>query len=638
MSILSRESLKKAAYPIGIAIALFQLYYTIGYGVLEGSLLAAIFLSFALTMIFLLHPAVKPREGRREPAFLLLLDLLLAACAIATSVYLYFNYEELQERMAYIDEVPAQAMALAYILVGLSLEATRRMTGLPLFTVAIAFFAYFLWGDHLPSLIRHNGATLENIAENMYLTGEGVYGIPIMLACSTLFAFMMFGAFLEGSNMSSIFMDLAYRLTRKSQGGPAKVSIFASALFGTISGSSAGNVYTTGVFTIPLMKKCGYQPHFAGAVEAVASTGGQIMPPVMGAAAFMMAELCGVSYLEVAKAALLPALLYYLALWVMIHFEARRRGLGLISSELVPSLRSILGRLYFLAPLAILVAVMIDGRSAAICANMATGSILLLSFLRRDTRFTLKRLFDTLYAAAASSLMVVACCAASGIVVGVINYTGIGFKFINVLTGLADGHLFIMLLLLMVTSFILGMGMPTTPAYIVVATLGAPALIRMGLAPLVAHMFCFYYAILSFITPPVCVAAYAGANIAEADPMKTGFTSMKLGVVAFIVPVMFVYEPSLLWQGSLLSSATATVTAVIGVIGLSGALQNWLLRTCTLPERLLLLIGGLSLFYPGLITDLIGFACMGFVITCQHMRNRKNPVPEAGEECALPEE
>ena len=638
MSILSRESLKKAAYPIGIAMALFQLYYTIGYGVLEGSLLAAIFLSFALTMIFLLHPAVKPREGRGEPVFLLLVDLVLAACAIATSVYLYFNYEELQERMAYIDEVPAQAVALAYILVGLSLEATRRMTGLPLFTVAIAFFAYFLWGDHLPALIRHNGATLENIAENMYLTGEGVYGIPIMLACSTLFAFMMFGAFLEGSNMSSIFMDLAYRLTRKSQGGPAKVAIFASALFGTISGSSAGNVYTTGVFTIPLMKKCGYQPHFAGAVEAVASTGGQIMPPVMGAAAFMMAELCGVSYLEVAKAALLPALLYYLALWVMIHFEARRRGLGLISSELVPSLRSILGRLYFLAPLAVLVAVMIDGRSAAICANMATGSILLLSFLRRDTRFTLKRLFDTLYAAAASSLMVVACCAASGIVVGVINYTGIGFKFINVLTGLADGHLFIMLLLLMVTSFILGMGMPTTPAYIVVATLGAPALIRMGLAPLVAHMFCFYYAILSFITPPVCVAAYAGANIAEADPMKTGFTSMKLGVVAFIVPVMFVYEPSLLWQGSLLSSATATVTAVIGVIGLSGALQNWLLRTCTLPERLLLLIGGLSLFYPGLITDLIGFACMGFVITCQHMRNRKDPVPEAGEECALPEE
>ncbi len=638
MSILSRESLKKAAYPIGIAMTLFQLYYTVGYGVLEGSLLAAIFLSFALTMIFLTQPAIKVKEGKKEPVILLLIDLILVVCSIATSVYLYFNYEVLQERMAFIDEVPQEAMALAYILVGLSLEATRRMTGLPLFTVAIVFFAYFLWGDKLPSFIRHNGATLENIAENMYLTGEGVYGIPIMLACNTLFAFMMFGAFLEGSNMSSIFMDLAYRLTRKSQGGPAKVAIFASALFGTISGSSAGNVYTTGVFTIPLMKKCGYQPHFAGAVEAVASTGGQIMPPVMGAAAFMMAEFCNVPYLEVAKAALLPAVLYYLALWVMIHFEARRRGLGLISSELVPSLRSILTRIYYLIPLVVLVVIMLDGRSAAICANMATGSILLLSFLRKDTRFTFKRFLDTLYAAASSSLMVVACCAASGIVVGVINYTGIGFKFINVLTNVADGHLFVMLVLLMITSFILGMGMPTTTAYIVVATLGAPALIKMGLAPLVAHMFCFYYAILSFITPPVCVAAYAGANIAEADPMKTGFTSMKLGVVAFVVPIMFVYEPSLLWQGDIASSITATITAIIGVIGLSGALQNWLLRSCTVPERALLLIGGLCLFYPGFITDVIGLACMGFVIVCQYIRNKKNPIPAVGEECTLPED
>ena len=638
MSILSRESLKKAAYPIGIAMTLFQLYYTVGYGVLEGSLLAAIFLSFALTMIFLTQPAIKIKEGKKEPVILLLIDLVLVICAIATSVYLYFNYEVLQERMAFIDEVPQEAMVLAYILVALSLEATRRMTGLPLFTVAIVFFAYFLWGDKLPSFIRHNGATLENIAENMYLTGEGVYGIPIMLACNTLFAFMMFGAFLEGSNMSSIFMDLAYRLTRKSQGGPAKVAIFASALFGTISGSSAGNVYTTGVFTIPLMKKCGYQPHFAGAVEAVASTGGQIMPPVMGAAAFMMAEFCSVPYLEVAKAALLPAVLYYLALWVMIHFEARRRGLGLISSELVPSLRSILTRIYYLIPLVVLVVIMLDGRSAAICANMATGSILLLSFIRKDTRFTFKRFLDTLYAAASSSLMVVACCAASGIVVGVINYTGIGFKFINVLTNVADGHLLVMLVLLMITSFILGMGMPTTPAYIVVATLGAPALIKMGLAPLVAHMFCFYYAILSFITPPVCVAAYAGANIAEADPMKTGFTSMKLGVVAFVVPIMFVYEPSLLWQGDITSSITATITAIIGVIGLSGALQNWLLRSCTVPERILLLIGGLCLFYPGFITDIIGIACMGFVIICQYIRNKKDPLPTVGEECTLPED
>lgn len=625
--LVSRDRLKKLAYPIGIGMSCFQVYFTIGYGVLEGSLLCAIFLSFALTLIFLLHPAVKLKEGQREPGVLLLVDLVLVLLSVATAVYLYINYPVLQERIAFIDGVPPAARFLAYTLVGLCLEATRRMTGLPLFTVALAFFAYFIWGDHLPAILRHNGASWENIAENMYLTGEGVYGIPLLLACNTLFAFMMFGAFLERSGMSRIFMDLAFRLTRKSQGGPAKVSIFASALFGTISGSSAGNVYTTGVFTIPLMKQCGYAPHFAGAVEAVASTGGQIMPPVMGAAAFMMAEFCGVSYLAVAKAALLPAFLYYLALWVMIHFEARRRGLGLISNDLIPSLQSILVRLYYLVPLAALVAMMADGRSAAICANTATASIILLSFFRKDTRFTVRRFLDTLYAAASTSLMVVACCAASGIVVGVINYTGIGFKFINVLTTLADGHLLVMLLLLMVTSFVLGMGMPTTPAYIVVATLGAPALIKMGLQPLVAHMFVFYYAILSFITPPVCVAAYAGANIAQANPMRTGFTSMKLGVVAFIVPLMFVYEPSLLWQGGRLSSVLATITAVIGVIGLSGALQNWLLRSCTAPERGLLMVGGLCLFYPGALTDLIGLACLGWVTTCQYARNRREPVP-----------
>ena len=638
MSILSRESLKKAAYPIGIAMALFQLYYTIGYGVLEGSLLAAIFLSFALTMIFLLHPAVKPREGRREPAFLLFVDLVLAACAIATSVYLYFNYEELQERMAYIDEVPAQAMALAYILVGLSLEATRRMTGLPLFTVAIAFFAYFLWGDHLPALIRHNGATLENIAENMYLTGEGVYGIPIMLACSTLFAFMMFGAFLEGSNMSSIFMDLAYRLTRKSQGGPAKVSIFASALFGTISGAAAGNVYTTGTFTIPLMKRCGYPAYFAGAVEAVASTGGQIMPPVMGATAFMMAELAQASYLSVCKAAILPAALFYLALFAMIHFRARKSALGYLAPELIPPARQVLRKLYYLSPLALLLIMMLNGRSITVCANAATLCIFVISFFRKETRFSVRGFFDTLAATARSSLMIVACCACSGIVVGVINHTGLGFKFINVITSVAGNNLFLMLIMLMLTGFVLGMGMPTTPAYIVVATLGAPALIKMGVAPIVAHMFVFYYAIISTITPPVCVAAYAGAAIAEAPPMKTGFMSMKLGIVAFIVPIMFVYQPALLWQGDFLTVVQASVTAVIGIVGLSAAMEGWLLRSCTRAERLILLAGGLTLFYPGSLTDLAGCACMGAVAARQYLINLRTPVPPPEAACLLPEE
>lgn len=627
MFILSRELFKKAAWPIGIGMTIFQVYFTIGYGVLEGMLQSAIFLAFALALTFLIYPAYKIPEGKREPQILLWLDVILIFLSIASAAYLYFNYNMLSERIAYVDDVPAEAIVLAFILMGLCLEATRRTTGIPLVIVCLGGLAYFIWGDYLPAAIRHNGASLENIAEVMYLTGEGIYGIPIMLACTTLFAFIMFGAFLEGSKMSSIFMDLAFRLTRKSQGGPAKVAIFASALFGTISGSSAGNVYTTGIFTIPMMKQCGYSPAFAGAVEAVASTGGQIMPPVMGAAAFMMAEFCEVPYLDVAKAAILPAILYYLALLAMIHFEARKSRLGYLDPSLVPTFGSIMSRLYYLAPLGILVALMINGRTASICANMATASIIILSFISAKTRFSLMSFLNTLYSAAASSLMVVACCAASGILVGVIAYTGIGFKFINVLTNLADGYLLIMMILLMFTCFILGMGMPTTPAYIIVATLGAPALIKMGVAPIVSHMFCFYYAILSFITPPVCVAAYAGANIAGANPLKTGFISMKLGIVAFVVPVMFIFEPSLLWQGTWLSSLTATATSIIGVIGLSAALQGWLLRNCSLLARLLLLCGGILLMYPGFLTDGVGLACMGAVFLTQFIKNRRDPLP-----------
>ena len=576
-------------------------------------------------MIFLLHPAVKPREGRGEPVFLLLVDLVLAACAIATSVYLYFNYEELQERMAYIDEVPAQAVALAYILVGLSLEATRRMTGLPLFTVAIAFFAYFLWGDHLPALIRHNGATLENIAENMYLTGEGVYGIPIMLACSTLFAFMMFGAFLEGSNMSSIFMDLAYRLTRKSQGGPAKVAIFASALFGTISGSSAGNVYTTGVFTIPLMKKCGYQPHFAGAVEAVASTGGQIMPPVMGAAAFIMADLTGLGYLPIATAAVLPALLYYLALLTMIHFEALKNNLGCMPPELVPDARAVMSRLYYLGPICILILALWMGRSVIGSAFIATLSIFILSLFRRDTRMGPRAVLDAMNISARNALMISSCCAAAGIIVGVISITGIGFKFISLITELAGNSLFLLMLFLAVTCIILGMGVPTAPAYVIVATLGAPALIKAGVPMISAHLFVFYYAILSVITPPVCVTAFAGASIAESDPMRTGFVSVKLAIVAFIIPFMFVYQPALLWQGGMTEAAVATITAIIGVIGIGGAMQGWLLTACRQWERPVLLIGGLTLIYPGTMTDLMGLALLAVIALLQLARRRPRP-------------
>ncbi len=634
----SRDMFAKPAYAIAIAMAVFQIYYTAGFGIMEGLKLSAIFVAFAMVLILLLYPPFKVAEGQKEFWLFPVIDLCLAVLAVAIAAYICINFDEIGERMRYIDPVSDAALLLGFALIVLTLEVTRRTAGLPLCIVSLAFVLYFIWGDGLPRSLSHNGASLYDIAENMYLQGEGIYGVPIQLASSTLFGFMLFGAFLERSRMSSIFMDLACLLTKGAQGGPAKVSIFASALFGTISGSSAGNVYTTGVFTIPLMKRCGYRPAFAGAVEAVASTGGQIMPPIMGAAAFMMAELAGVSYLSVAKAALLPAILYYLALFIMIHFEARKHGIGALGDDMLPQKAAIIRKLYYLLPLVVLVAMMLMGRSLSVCANAATLSIFLLSFLSAETRFTFSSFLATLVQASKSSLMVVACCACSGIIVGAINYTGIGFKFINVITSLAGSNLFLMLILLMLTSFILGMGMPTTPAYIVVATLGAPALIKAGIIPVVAHMFVFYYAILSFITPPVCVAAYAGASLAKANPMKTGFLSMKLGVVAFIVPIMFVYEPSLLLFGDVSQVAMACVTAVIGVSALSGGMQGWFLRGCNLLQRVLLTVGGLCLFFPGFYTDIVGVLCVSSVAIPQYLLNRRDPVPLPDPVCMLMED
>ena len=623
-ALLSRKMLSKIAFPIAICMTLFQFYFTIGYSILDGTSMSAIFVGFAFILIFLTIPIVHPKEGKEEPKILLCLDLFLVAATIGVVTFLVLNLPILFERMLYIDPVPEPAIWAGFILIALTFEATRRTTGLALCTVAGTFLLYLFFGDQLPRAVAHNGVTIENIVETLTIQSEGIFGIPIQTATSMLFSFMMFGAFLEKSNMSSLFMDMACRITRKSQGGAAKVAIFASALFGTISGSSAGNVYTTGVFTIPLMKRAGYTPHFAGAVEAVASTGGQIMPPVMGAAAFILAELAGVGYLDVAKAAAIPAVLYFLALYMMIHFEAKKHNLGTLDDEHIPPWSSILRRLYYFAPLMLLISLMLYGRSVAVCANAATLSIIILSFFSKETRFTFRRFLDALATAAKSSLMVVACCACSGIVVGTINFTGIGFKFINMITLIAGNSLFLMLILILLTSFIIGMGMPTTPAYIVVATLGAPALIKMGIAPIVAHLFVFYYAIISFITPPVCLAAYAAAAIAHAKPMQTGLTSMKLGIVAFIVPMVFIYEPAILAQGSTIDIVNAFATAVIGVMGVSAGLQGWYLRDCSLIEQGVLIAGGSILFYPGFYTDVIGLTILALVAIKQLIQNRND--------------
>ena len=615
---LTRKTLAPAATIMAVILCAFQIYATGGIGVLEAPVLRAGHLSMILFLAFLWIPPMKSRD----PAWVVVLDIMLALAAMAVLGYILYDLEAILNHMRYVDEISPVAMAFGTLCMLLVLEATRRLSGWPLVIVATSFIAYAMFGEYMPISMRHDPITYDRFIETMFLLTDGIYGISLSTACTMIFAFCMFGAFLEVSTMNSVFMELSCLFTRKSRGGPAKVSIFASALFGSISGSAPANVYATGVFTIPLMKRVGYRPAFAGAVEATASTGGQIMPPVMGAAAFIMADLTGQGYLAVIKAALLPAVLYYLALWIMIHFEACKYNLGTIPPEDVPDKKSVIRRLYYLLPIGLLILLLLSGRSVNFAAFGTTLFIVLLGMCAAATRFTPARFLLALKVTARNALMVSTCCACAGIVVGCITATGIGFKFINIITSLADNNLVLMMIVLMMTCIVLGMGVPTTPAYIIVATLGAPVLVKMGVPVIAAHMFVFYYAILSVVTPPVCLAAFSGAAIAEADAMRTGFIAMKLAVVAFIVPFFFVLQPSLLMQVSAMDVTQACVTSIIAMYALAGSMQGYLLITANIIERAVLLTGGLTMLYPGTITDLVGLGCLIGVLALQLARRK----------------
>lgn len=617
----SRKSVAPIASILAIVLTLFQIYSTGGFGVLPTPIQRGTHLALIMTLVFLWRPAFHYKDGK-EPLPMFLLDLCLAVLALAIGAYILLENDYIMDRLRYVDPLTEMDWFMGVACTLLVLEITRRTAGLPLVIVSVVFLIYALFGQYLPGGLRHNGIYTADLLEQLFLTTDGIYGVPLAAAAGMIYAFVMFGAFLEKANMSSLFMDLACLLTRRSQGGPAKVAIFASALFGTISGSAPANVYGTGTFTIPLMKRVGYSPAFAGAVEAVASTGGQMMPPIMGAAAFIMADLIGVGYLEIAKAALLPSLLYYLALLSMIHFEAVNKNIGRLPEDQIPTTGSVMSRMYYLLPLVILVVVMLMGRSIVSCALIGILSILVLSVFRAETRFDLKRLSGALEQAAKNALMISSCCACAGIVVAVIALTGVGYKFINFVTMLAGNSLLLLMICLMITSMILGMGVPTSPAYIIVAALGAPALVKAGVPVIAAHMFVFYYAILSAITPPVCVASFSGAAIAGANAMKTGWVSVKLGIVAFIIPFMFAYQPALMLSGDALTVARAVVTSIIGVLGLAGGMQGYFIARCRSWERILLILGGVLLIDSGSMTDVCGMALMVGIGTLQWIRGR----------------
>jgi TRAP transporter 4TM/12TM fusion protein len=603
---------------IAVTLSLFHLY-TAGFGILLALKQRAVHLGFIFTLIFLLYPTLK---HKKESKLLLTIDMILALGSIAISSYIIFNYESLVRRAGMYTQFDQFMAILAIIIV---LEGTRRALGPELPVISILFLLYAHYGQQMPGMLAHRGYSWSRIASHMYFTTEGIFGIPLGVSATYIFLFLLLGAFAKRTGLGDLFIDLALSLTGRTTGGPAKAAVVSSGLMGSISGSSVANTVTTGSFTIPLMKKVGYNSQFAAAVEASASTGGQIMPPIMGAAAFIMAEFIGVPYVTIAKAAILPAILYYITVGLMVHFEAKKQGLEGMSDDLIPKFLDVLkNRGHMIAPLIIIFYYLFKGYTPLRAAFLGIIVSYALSFLKEDTRMDLQDLLDTLREGAISALGVAAACAAVGFIVGVTTLTGLGLKFTSLTVALANGNLFFALFFTMVACTILGTGLPTTATYIVLATMAAPALTQLGVPILAAHLFVLYFGVVADLTPPAALAAYAGAGIAGSNPLKTGLTAVKLAIAGFVVPFVFAYSPSLLLIDTTVSQVILiTGSSILGVFALAAAVLGYLNHKTSFIERIILVASSLGLLIPGWQSDIIGIILLAIVLFMQFKSGKK---------------
>ena len=618
MSDRSSKTLGWISSGIAMGMASYHLYTGL-FGAPEALLHRAIHLLFTLVLVFLIYPATKSSSR------ITLSNFILLAVSVAAILHMFIDYDYFITRYPYVEPLTKIDMILGILLLLTLLEAARRSIGMAMPMTAIVFILYAYGGPYMPGILHHAGIGTESIIDQLYMTTEGIFGIPLGVSATYVILFVIFGAFLERSGGGQFFMDLAAATTGKTRGGPGKIAVVSSSLFGTISGSAVANVMVTGQFTIPMMKRTGFQPHFAGAVEATASTGGQIMPPVMGAAAFVMAEFTDTPYLTVCKHALLPAVLYYLSVFMAIHFEALRTNLkGMV--EEAPRLSAVLlGKGHLLIPVAVIVYFMFAGYTPMYACIYSIGSVILLANLKRMTRMGLFKILRAMEEGAKGTLSVAVACACAGIVIGVINLTGLGLKFTSFVLFLAGNSLAAALLFTMVAGIILGMGLPTTAAYIVMASLLVPALVKLGIPMIAAHMFAFYYAIISCITPPVALAVYAGAGLAGSRMWQTGWAAVRIGAPGFIIPFMFAYAPSLLFIGPTTTVLLSMVTASVGVVMLAGGMIGWFLRETNVYERVFLLTGSILLIKPGGYTDTIGVILLAALIASQKLRPKKEP-------------
>ena len=590
---------------VAVAMSLYHMYVA-AFGPPEAIIFRGTHLLFALTLVFLLYPLRPGRSaGWRS------IDLLLLALGFGFVLHIFLNYEYFTNRIIYIDDLTFEDKFYAVVAVLIVLEATRRVIGLALPLTAIAFLVYAGFFTRVAPQV---------LMEQLYFSTEGIFGSTLGVSASYVMLFVLFGAFMERSGTGQLFMDFSMSITGHTAGGPGKVAIVSSALFGTVSGSAVANVMVDGPITIPLMKRTGFRPPFAAAVEAVASTGGQLMPPVMGAAAFVMAEFLAVPYAQVALWAAIPAILYYVALFFAVHFDAKRYKLaGVPKSELPRFLNVMAVRGHLFVPILVVLFGLMLGYSAPLCALTGALVCIPIALLRKSTRGGIgwRNVFDALVDGARNTLSVAMACACAGIVIGCVTITGLGITFTQFVIVLAQNSLILALLLTAAAGIVLGMGMPTTPSYIVMVSLLVPAVIKMGAIAPTAHMFAFYFAILSAITPPVALAVFAAAGLAKSDLWATGWQAVRIAAATYVVPFMFIYEPSIMMIGDWFAIVTSTASAIVGVMCLAAGLQGYLLRTARPWERVVLVIAALLLIKPGYISDAIGLVLLAGVFLAQ---------------------
>lgn len=606
---------------LAIIWTLFQLYMNT-IGIMDAVKFRAWHLGFLLLFSFIFYPATKKSVGiRKLPTIIDIVCILLSVFVIS---YLLFSYDSfVRERAGENIPLDIYVGILALILL---FEASRRVVGLGLTLIALFFLMYNFFGAYIPGLLGHYGFSVERVVNLMYWGGQGIFGTALGVSASYIFVFVLFGAFLKNSGFSDFINDLALTIAGRTAGGPAKVSVFASALMGTVSGSAVSNVVTTGTVTIPMMKKAGYSKKFAGAVESVASTGGLIAPPIMGAAAFIMAEYLGVSYSIIILAAIIPAILYYLTLFMIVHFEAKKMGLSGISKENIPNAKKVLkegGHLFI--PLVILLIMLFTGFSPIYAAIISLISVVPTAAIRKSTRMSFLTIIDSIVEGVKGVISVGIACAVVGIVIATITLTSVGLIIGNNVLSFAGESVLLAAILTAVISIILGMGVPATASYIIVATISVPILTKLGVVPIAAHMFAFYFAALSSITPPVALAAYAAAGIAGESPNKVGMESVRLGLIGFIVPFFFIFNPTLLLTGGTVAEYIyAGVTASIGGIAFAAGLKGYLFMETFWVERILLLIAGICLIDTTLIVNIISLLVVVGVVVSQILIKKKN--------------